>query len=337
VSAATRESFSAHQDAIHRSRREEEELRQHFAALRAKHVRAEHGGGSGSGGAAEASPRAGMAGPLLFQLGSSIQRPSFVVDAQPKPVATAGSQHRYAPGLEPAVRQRSPEPPLHVSLEPFRLTSPIRTGTGAVLHQATGSPSLDAGLLRGDERAEVPARRGSSASPKASSLRPPAFLTRRKGDRRDDSPSSSPAQRGSGRGSGDVSEGEDDEPRSPVRAHVVPNTASFRASPSPASSAPAAPSATTHGYLPLDLAPVAASAGRASPGAYYDSSHWVPPPPSSVSNEELLANVRIAAETRAAQAALKEQNQLAQWRRIELEKQHYRNRVQEQHMHAQPS
>ena len=350
VSAATRESFSAHQEAVHRSRREEEELRQHFAALRAKHVRDERGGG----GAAEASPRASMAGPLLFQLGSSIQRPSFVVDAQPKPVQHAGRQHRYAPAPgpgpapEPAAWQRSPEPPLHVSLEPFRLTSPIRTATGAVLHQATGSPSLDAALLRGDERAEVPLRRGGSPSPKASPLRPPSFLTRRKGDRRDDvdSPSSSPTRRGSGRGrgSGDEGEGEgeddDGEAGSPVRAHVVPNTASFRASPSPASSAaPAPPSATSHGYLPLDLAPAAATAtgARASPGAYYESSHWAPPPPSSVSNEELLANVRIAAETRAAQAQLKEQNQLAQWRRIELEKQHYRNRVQEQHMQAQPS
>jgi hypothetical protein len=221
-----------------------------------------------------------------------------------------------------------------VSLEPFRLTSPIRTGTGAVLHQATGSPTLDANLVREGERAEAPPRRGCAPNPGPGPLRVPEFLTRRKGDRRGSS--ASPTRRGS-----NSSDQGGDEPMSPVRAHVVPNTVSFHASPSRSPR-----SATSHGYLPLDLAPAAAAtatpsssstagAAASAPGhAYYESSHWCPPPPSSVSNEELLANVRIAAEMRAKQAQLKEQNQVAQWKRIELEKQHYRNRVQEQHTHA---
>jgi hypothetical protein len=50
-----------------------------------------------------------------------------------------------------------------------------------------------------------------------------------------------------------------------------------------------------------------------------------------VSDDELRANVRVAQEMRRSQTELKQSNQIAQWKRIEQEKENYRNKVQQQH------
>jgi hypothetical protein len=105
-----------------------------------------------------------------------------------------------------------------------------------------------------------------------------------------------------------------------VRRHVVPAVSSFAAAPSPRQS-----SATVHGFLPMPLA-------TASNPQYFLSSHWQPPSPSTISDEELMQNIRISQAMTRSVAETREQNKVAQWKRIELEKQYYRQKVQEQHV-----
>jgi hypothetical protein len=347
-SAFTRDVFSSHQEAVFRSRRAEEEMRAHFRALRDK-VEAQAAPRAKAGNGRQATT-----GPLLFQLGSSIHRPSFVHDTQAQAVALPGQRGNspvtsvFSSSASAASEGNISVTLSHVAPDGLPLTSPVRTAGGAVLHQLTGSPQLDRELVSESdmELARRAARdaslnqRGSPVQPVRSSspagfgpsrspLKPPAFLARAGRHNDDDENPLSPNAR---------------EPRS-----AEDNT--FAAAPSGRSTSPKSewaqrpkPSATGHGYLPVEFAPASLLSSPSSDAAtghgygsvaalprYYASSHWQPPAPASITDEQLRANVAVAAAMRADAQREREINQLAQWRRIEQEKEHYRQRVLQQH------
>ena len=62
---------------------------------------------------------------------------------------------------------------------------------------------------------------------------------------------------------------------------------------------------------------------------YFLSSHWQAPDPKSISDAELMENIRISREISRTAVETREQNKIAQWKRIEAEKAFYRAKVQE--------
>ena len=253
-SAYTRDQFSLHQEAIWQRRRNEEEQRQQFVQMRAERETTLL--------AEAARSRQQVAGPLLFQTGSSVARPAFAVSVVPPSPVADFQRTSYVDVRSSPLASASASASASSSV-PFALTSPIKTAQGSILHEVTGSPQFDRQLMR-VERLDEALALASPRSDRASSL------LSGKGRAASVSPLSPPALR----------------PRS----------------------------ATAH-----------ASSEAASLPSLDASSHF------SVTDDELRANVRAAEESRRQRERQATQNQVAQWHRVEQEKENYRQKVQQAH------